>query len=94
MGGLSNAGAALKSQYGWTSEGNGTDAVGFYALPVGSFTDPHGYGVVYWTATEKDESAAYAVHLRYNKVNATLTSYDKSFDSYPEYGYYVRCVKD
>lgn len=95
VGGSGKAGTLLKSQTGWYGNGNGTDAFGFTALSVGrsysyaSF-DFDGLYAYFWSATENDSSYAYGMYLYYrgDDVGAGL------FDSYKNYGFSVRCVKD
>ena len=95
VGGSGKAGTILKSQTGWYGNGNGTDAFGFTALSVGrsysyaSF-DFDGLYAYFWSATENDSSYAYGMYLYYrgDDVGAGL------FDSYKNYGFSVRCVKD
>lgn len=95
VGGAGKAGTLLKSRTGWYGNGNGTDAFGFTALSVGrsysyaSF-DFDGLYAYFWSATENDSSYAYGMYLYYrgDDVGAGL------FDSYKNYGFSVRCVKD
>ncbi|MBR5413556.1 MAG: fibrobacter succinogenes major paralogous domain-containing protein, partial [Fibrobacter sp.] len=95
VGGSGKAGTLLKSQTGWYGNGNGTDAFGFTALSVGrsyshaSF-DFDGLYAYFWSATENDSNYAYGMYLYYrgDDVGAGL------YDSYKNYGFSVRCVKD
>lgn len=95
VGGSGKAGTLLKSQTGWYGNGNGPDAFGFTALSVGrsysyaSF-DFDGLYAYFWSVTENDSSYAYGMYLYYrgDDVGAGL------FDSYKNYGFSVRCVKD
>jgi uncharacterized protein (TIGR02145 family) len=64
------AGRKLKSKNGWHNDGNGTDSVGFSALP-GGYRSPGGvflhagdYGG-WWTATEHDNDGAYYRYMDY-----------------------------
>ena len=75
------AGTKLKSQTGWYSNGNGTDAFGFSALPAGNRNidwghNGEGYGADFWSSTEDYSYYAY------------LDDIDKDF------GFSVRCLKD
>ncbi|OWV01726.1 fibrobacter succinogenes major paralogous domain-containing protein [Fibrobacter sp. UWR2] len=95
VGGSGKAGTLLKSQTGWYGNGNGTDAFGFTALSVGrSYSyanfDFDGLYAYFWSATENDSSYAYGMYLYYrgDDVGAGL------FDSYKNYGFSVRCIKD
>ncbi|OWV26757.1 hypothetical protein B7988_03970 [Fibrobacter sp. UWB1] len=92
VGGSSTAGKILKSQTGWYNNGNGTDGVGFSALPVGyryyvgSF---NGVGYAYyWSATELNRDYAYGMLLSYGRESANL------HDVLKDIGYSVRCLKD
>jgi uncharacterized protein (TIGR02145 family) len=92
-GGSSIAGSKLKSKSGWYSDGNGTDAYGFSALPGGSrSTDGYfgiaGYSGHWWAATEVGSGSAYSRYMYYD--------YDYVFEgtSSKEVGFAVRCVRD
>ena len=93
-GGKSAAGTNLKSQTGWYAHGNGTDLVGFAALPAGYRTNyDEKYNRIteltrFWNATEGDASYTHYVDFHYNDEQASFGFYLK--DS----GYSVRCVKD
>ena len=83
----------LKSQTGWYRNGNGTDAFGFSALPVGNregdgsfYID--GDNAFFWSASQDDEDVAYLMGLFYNLARASLEIYDKY------YGFPVRCIQD
>lgn len=93
VGGQSAAGKALKSQSGWYSNGNGTDAFGFSALPAGQrynfgAFDYDGYDAKFWSAFETMENFAYYVVLYYYSEGADL------YYEVKNYGFSVRCVKD
>jgi uncharacterized protein (TIGR02145 family) len=89
------AGNALKATSGWNNNGNGTDSLGFSALPGGlrssdgDFKDAGDIGH-WWTATENHFRGAYIRRMNYNYdyVIDITTNFDKS------YGYSVRCVKE
>ena len=83
----------LKSTSGWNSSGNGTDAFGFSALPVGlryNLGDYYNEGRLagFWSSTEGDSSSAYGMGLGSDIDGAGLGDY------YKDYGFSVRCVKD
>ncbi|HEY3389505.1 MAG TPA: fibrobacter succinogenes major paralogous domain-containing protein [Prolixibacteraceae bacterium] len=88
-----NEGDKLKSLTGWSENGNGTDNVGFTALPAGLRTNSGSFFVYtwysyWWTATESDNSNAWfrlIVHYR-SKIGRN--------QSFKEDAYSVRCVKD
>ena len=93
VGGRSVAAGVLKSQSGWYSKGNGTDDIGFSAIPVGFRTragdyDFEGYFAHFWSASESDEDNAYDVFMNYYIKDVR---YD---DDVKFYGYSVRCVKN
>ena len=93
-GGQENAGMALKSSSDdWNGNGNGTNASGFSALPVGlrnlsgSF-DFEGLGAFFWSFTEVDSEGAYYMNLYSFDDGAYPITADK------DYGFSVRCLKD
>ena len=93
VGGQSNAGKGLKSQTGWYSNGNGTGAFGFSALPAGirdniGFFYNGGNLAYFWSATEYNSYYAYFMFLNYYSELADLNYY------YKYYGFSVRCLKD
>ena len=93
VGGERNAGKVLKSQTGWDSNGNGTDAVGFSALPAGirdrngNFVNG-GYRARFWRTTEGNSTYASTTGLDYNADVAGM------YDFLKISGLSVRCVKD
>ena len=94
VGGQSTAGKVLKSQSGWYSNGNGTDAFGFSALPAGNrFADGQfnygGRNVCFWCSTEYHTGDAYRMCLDYLNEKAANPGI-----SYKGDGYSVRCIKD
>ena len=93
VGGRSTAGKILKSQTGWYKNGNGTDSVGFSALPTGYRSyggDFYGDGLYacFWRATEDHDNIAYNIYLYFYNVGAYLMDRGK------DYGFSVRCLKD
>ena len=93
VGGDSTAGKLLKSQTGWYNSGNGTDALGFSALPAGGRNgDGEGYNegdyAYFWSSTELNSNYAYDVHLGYGGDDAGLLY------SIKNNGFSVRCVKN
>ena len=97
VGGSSNAGKALKSGFGWYSNGYGTDAYGFSALPAGyrndnGYFDCAGDIAYFWSASQfqyEDYSyGAYDMDLGYYGDTAYL-NYDGKY-----FGLSVRCLKD
>ena len=95
VGGESTAGKMLKSASGWKSNGNGTDAFGFSALPAGyystiggSFLDV-GRFAHFWSATDYNRDAAYEFYLQISYSSAKSKSTNKSYN-----GFSIRCVKD
>jgi uncharacterized protein (TIGR02145 family) len=95
VGGVNNAGPRLKEQgtVHWSAPSNGTDNVGFKALPAG-FRAPNGtyaaltIGSIWWTTTEGTSGTA--LNRIIDSTNLLL-----SVDSSPKaYGFAVRCIKD
>lgn len=87
-------GKILKSTSGWnTNDGNGTDAVGFSALPGGYFSeiDSHFNGLLYvgcwWQATAYSSTSAW-----YRAFNNSSTIH--RYYSPKSTGYSIRCIKD
>ncbi len=89
-------GTKLKSTTGWNYEGDGDNASGFNAYPVGhrsstnQFSD-NGTSADFWTANERDDNQnqAWRISLYYNSFEV-----DNSRSGNKEFGYTVRCVKD
>ena len=93
---LSRAGAALKASDGWFKKGNGSDALGFKALPAGyrgadgKFDGIGGYAY-FWSATEDSEnreSNAFYLFLSFSSDAASINAFAK--EDYRS----VRCVSD
>ena len=91
----SRAGTALKSRDGWFKKGNGSDALGFRALPAGyrgadgKFDGIGGYAY-FWSATEdaeNRESNAFYLFLSFSSDAASINAFAK--EDYRS----VRCVK-
>ena len=93
VGGQDNAGKVLKSQSGWDENGNGTDAYGFSARPVG-YREGDGYFydggkyAYFWCATEFTSGYANNMYLRYYYGDGYLYDFSKN-NAFP-----VRCLKD
>lgn len=90
-GGISKAGEALKSSSGWFKKGNGSDALGFNALPAGYWSEGKFDGIggyaYFWSSTDNEDGFAYYLFLDFSSKAAALNAFDKgSFRS-------VRCVK-
>jgi len=86
-------GKKIKSTQGWHEDGNGTDEVGFNALPGGlrDIEGEFGYkgeACYFWTSTEYSEENAADRFLNHDEDE--IDSYDLGKSS----GYYVRCVKE
>ncbi|MCQ2098562.1 MAG: fibrobacter succinogenes major paralogous domain-containing protein [Fibrobacter sp.] len=97
-GDIKKAGTVLKSTTGWKDDdgksGNGTDGLGFGALPAGyyrsgndSFYDEGSYAF-FWSSTEYGSSLAYGLGLRYGREYAGVNYNSKGN------GFSVRCVKN
>jgi uncharacterized protein (TIGR02145 family) len=98
VGGRSNAGKVLKSQYEWNEEGNGTDEFGFTALPAGYRDDTgkfikEGGDAYFWGATIAPDNFAFeyanSLNLMYYSNGYTLYYYNEKYN-----GLSVRCVKN
>ena len=94
VGGKSTAGTVLKSQMGWTKNGNGTDAFGFSALPVGFRADnSRFYGddedAYFWSSTMKMDvrNTPYSMSVYYDEKSAYM-----NFDM--KFSFSVRCLKN
>ncbi|MCQ2091635.1 MAG: fibrobacter succinogenes major paralogous domain-containing protein [Fibrobacter sp.] len=98
-GDIDKAGTVLKSTTGWKDNdgkrGNGTDGLGFGALPAGEYLSGIGGGFVYegdgatfWSSTVYDSNNAYYLGLRYGYEGALVYYDNKNF------GFSVRCVKN
>lgn len=95
---IKKAGTVLKSTTGWNDykgeSGNGTDGLGFGALPAGYYGSNYGYfgdeGDVapFWSSTEDDSSGAYYLVLSFSREGAYVDG-DRKY-----YGFSVRCVKN
>ena len=90
-GGLSKAGEALKSTSGWFKKGDGSDALGFNALPAGygsqgKFDGIGGYAY-FWSSTDSEDGLAYYLFLDFSSKGAALNAFDKGSARS------VRCVK-
>ena len=98
VGGSGNAGRNLKSKTGWKDDGvpgngNGTDAYGFSALPVGyryviSQFYTGGNYAIFWSASESNYSEANTMYLYYYYTLGYFADKNKTG------GCSVRCVKD
>jgi uncharacterized protein (TIGR02145 family) len=88
-----NEGTKLKSTTGWYMNGNGTNDVGFTALPagmrynngefryIGNWTD-------FWSSTEINSTRAWSRAFGY--LNANIGRYDDT----KQFGFCIRCIKD
>lgn len=93
VGGQSTAGIALRSSFGWYSNGNGSDAFSFSALPAGYGTGIgcyyiEGHSANFWGSTEYYSNYAFSMYLAYIYDLAGLNTYDKNNR------FSVRCLKD
>jgi uncharacterized protein (TIGR02145 family) len=93
LGGYKIAGKKLKSSKGWSKNGNGTNEVGFFGIPSGTF---HflggGQGILeyaqWWSSTKMNEDQAYAPSLSFDKDEII------TFNPRRDYGFSVRCIKN
>lgn len=91
-GGAENAGAVLKSSDGWFKKKNGSDALGFAALPAGYRTadgkfDGIGGYAYFWSASENADGFANYLFLEFGSAAAAINALDKGSARS------VRCVK-
>jgi len=88
-----NEGEKLKSLKDWAENGNGTDVVGFNALPGGFLTNSGSFFALtwygyWWTATESTDLNAWFRYIS----NIDPKIYRKA--GFKEDGYSIRCIKD
>lgn len=86
-------GDALKANFGWANDMNGTNSTGFSALPTsysqGEETFDMGRKACFWTATPNDEFTAKSVYLYAESDGIYITEGDSK-----NMAMSVRCVKD
>lgn len=93
LGGSSVAGEKLKSTYGWSYSGQGTNESGFNGMPGGKRQDGSGYYSsagdrgTWWTSTPYSSLARH-VELKFNSNGVTNSYSDR------ETGYSVRCIQE
>jgi uncharacterized protein (TIGR02145 family) len=88
-----DAGAHLKSTFGWNNRGNGSDTYGFEAYPCGPRDDDGrlftpGEVISWWTSSKASSNSSWIRTA--NSLNNKLLRFDYGHG----FGYYVRCVKD
>lgn len=91
-GGAAEAGEKLKSTSGWFKKGNGTDALGFNALPagyrgavyegeggalVGGAYDGIGGYAYFWSATVTPDDLAYYLFLDFSSKATSMNTFPK-----------------
>ena len=100
VGGQSNVGTKLNTTAGWIDKGNGTDDVGFSALPGGTI---NAYGsqnkniaAWFWTITESESVANEAVLMAIGLLKRYEAAYlSPSYDGDEKsQALSVRCLKD
>ena len=93
VGGKGFAGKILKSLTGWNSNGNGTDAYGFFAFPADMRADDgfsgRGYFANFWSATEYNGNYAFFLLLAYGGEGVMLLNNNEKNRAFS-----VRCLKD
>ena len=88
-----DAGAQMKSEYGWQGGYNGTNSSGFNALPAsyltqyGEFMSLGGYAF-FWSADEEGSDGAWSIMLSYNQDIAEKNYYNKLN------AFSVRCLRN
>lgn len=81
-GGAAEAGEKLKSTGGWFKKGNGSDALGFNALPAGyrgaegSYDGIGGYAY-FWSAIATPDDLAYYLFLDFSSKAAGMNAFPK-----------------
>jgi len=95
LGGAEIAGSKLKHTNGWNRDGNGTDEVGFSALPGGTranngLYNDSGTGTIgcWWSSTETYNQYAWVRYMSFTDGRIYKDYY------YKQYGFSVRCIKD
>ena len=86
-------GKKLKSKNGWENSGNGTDLIGFNALPGGYRNDKYifaniTYSAFFWSATEDNNYSSWSRYLNANNGNVVRIL------NYKSVGASVRCIRD
>jgi uncharacterized protein (TIGR02145 family) len=92
-GGAAEAGEKLKSTGGWFKKGNGSDALGFNALPAGyrgaveipgdaqseqsAKYDGIGGYAYFWSATDAPDDFAYYLFLDFSSKSASMNAFPK-----------------
>ncbi len=93
LGGGSVAGGQMKTTYGWSGGGNGTNSSGFSGLPGGTRDYGNGYfnnagDLGFWWSSSPDGSSAWFRYLY--AYNEDVFRYSNSL----RLGFSVRCVRD
>jgi len=88
-----DAGQRLMAVSGWNSGGNGSDALGFSALPGGERTSDGRFFVLgrsgfWWSSTEYNASGAWYRNMIYGVEDINRGSHPKWM------GFSVRCIRD
>jgi uncharacterized protein (TIGR02145 family) len=86
-------GTQLKSTIGWNNDGNGTDDLGFSALPGGFRSSGSGYfdfagNYGYWWSSSPNGDNAWYRDLNYGHPGILR------YYSNPRIGFSVRCLRD
>ena len=109
-GGNSTAGNVLKSTFGWNKSGNGTDSLGFSALPagvwnlLGNFSSEGDYAH-FWSSTDYRPSPTDVNYANRVLQNNNIYAYAMFMQNYnghawlyessrKEEGFSVRCIQD
>lgn len=88
VGGTSNAGAKLKSTYGWDESGNGTDDFSFAVFPASNYNSNIGRYAYFWMDWNASTDYAYYITFAYNSTSMSYSNWRKSN------GISVRLIKD
>ena len=84
-------GTCLTSRELWLSEIQGTDRLGFSALPAGEGRETpnlYGFRAYFWSSTEWGETGAYTPYFGYDQTIFNWAVHTKN------YGFSIRCIKD
>ena len=96
LGDESVVGHEMKTAFGWSDGGNGTDSSGFSGLP-GGFYGGYFYNAGregYWWSSTSAGSYSYGSYAWHRNLRFNTSIIHRSSGYYRRYGMSVRCVKD
>ena len=96
VGGRATADLVLKSTFGWSGEGNGTDAYGFSVIPAGyRLFDEYVWGnALFWSSTVRDSNSLFFVDFVGNYGGVDLGVDLSVMDMGVDVALPVRCLQD